>query len=147
MSITQTTLYGTGNFFYTTEAQNGVYQNYAFTSKLNWNLGYTAATPTGVAIVPPTQTVVLPHNLFMGFSDGFWIHRLFLNDHLVGTFTFTDQQFAIPVNYDRIESVAMPVACTPEPEDPGSHPHTPTPGGAAVLLLSALFVRLRARKG
>jgi hypothetical protein len=147
MSITQTTLYGTGNFFYNTEVQNGVYQNHAFTSPLVWNNAYTATTPTGDAITSPTVAVGLPHNLFMGSSSGYWVHKLFLNGHQVATYTFADQQFAIPMQFDYVESVALPIACTPEPEDPGSHPHTPTPGGAAVLLLSALFVRLRARKG
>lgn len=150
MSLTQTTLYGTGNFFYNTEAQNGVYQNHAFTSRLNWNLDYTAPTPTSEAIVQPTQNVALPHNLFMGSSDGYWVHRVFLNDHLVGTFTFKDQQFAIPVKYDRIESVAMPFS--PAEIGPtcdhhgGGDPCHPSPGGAAALIISAVLVRLRGRK-
>ena len=148
MSITQTTFYGTGNFFYNTNAQNGVYQNHAFTSPLKWELAYTAPTPTGVAFVQPTESVSIPEDIFMGFSDGFWVHKLFLNGHLVGTYTFVDQQFALPVKYDYIQSVAMPVSSMGMGVGgvAGEDPCVPSPTGAATLLLAALFCGTRSRK-
>jgi hypothetical protein len=151
MSITQTTLYGTGNFFYNTDVQNGVYQNHAFTSPLVWHNAYTAPTPTEDAIISPTVAVGLPHNLFMGSSSGYWVHKLFLNGHQVATYTFADQQFAIPMQFDYVESVALPSNPTEGGVECGrGHGHggdCPSPSGAAVLLLSALCVRFRARKG
>ena len=145
MSITQTTVYGTGNFFYNTNAQNGVYQNHAFTSPLKWELAYTAPTPTGVALVQPTESVNIPETLFMGFSDGFWIHRVFLNGHLIKTYTFVDQQLSIPIQFDYIQSVAMPFTPTVGGVA-GDDPCLPAPGSAVVLLASAILTRFRSRK-
>lgn len=88
-----TTFFGEGNFFYTTAVQNGVYQNVAFTSPLEWRNAYTAPTPTGSSIIAPTNGVNFPHKMLIGNSEGFWIHRVFLDGHLVGTFTMVDQQF------------------------------------------------------
>jgi len=148
MSIAQTTIYGTGNFFYNTTAQNGVYQNHSFTSPLKWEMAYTAPTPTGVAINQPTESVSIPQHMFMGFSDGFWIHRAFLDGHLVGTYTFVDQQFSIPVRYDYIQSVSMPTAPTPVFAGvAGDDPCVPSPGGAIALLMAAALTRFRVRKG
>ena len=150
MSLTQTTLYGTGNFFYNTDAQNGVYQNHAYTSRLNWNFDYEAPTPTNVAISQPTVGVDLPHIMFMGSSDGYWVHRLFLNNHLVGTFTFVDQQFSIPIKFDRVESVALPFTGVPAGGIECSRGHggcdTPAPGSAAMLIVAAAITRFRNRK-
>lgn len=135
--------YGSGNHAVSTTAQGGVYQTVGYTAPLSWHGAYSAPTPTGEAVNAPTEAVALPYNLFTGFSDGYWIHRVFLDGHLVGTFTFTDQQFAVPMQWDTVQSVAL---CGPEPEDPGTHPHTPSPGGCAVLLAAALFTRFRNRK-
>ena len=147
MSITPTTVfYGSGNYAVSTQAQGGVYQTVGFTAPLSWHGAYSAPTPTGEAILAPTVGLALPHTLFTGESSGFWIHRVFLDGHLVGTFTFTDQQFSIPMQWDRVESVAMPFAGTPEYENPGCHPHTPAPGGVAVLVMAAVFARSRNRK-
>lgn len=148
MSIVQTTIYGDGNFFYNTTSQNGVYQNHAFTSQLKWNLDYTAPTPTGEAINLPTQSVDLPHTLFVGFSDGYWVHRLFLNGHLVKTFTFSDQQFSIPIQYDSVQSVALVSSPTQGQGIECDHRHDgdcPAPSGAAALIICALMSRTRKR--
>ena len=135
---------GNGNFTVRTEAQGGVYQSWGFTSPLGWHSAYSAPTPTGEALNAPTVAVDLPHSLFTGFSDGFWVHRVFLDGHLVGTYTFTDQQFAVPVQYDYIQSVALPFTGTPECGRGGCD--TPSPSGAAALLCAALFTRFRNRK-
>ena len=140
-----TVFYGEGNWQYRTEAQGGVYENWAYTAPLHWHGAYAAPTPTGEAIDPPTMGVAIPHTLFTGFSDGYWIHRVFLDGHLVGTYTFTDQQFSVPVLHDYIQSVAMPFSPA-EAGARGGDPCVPSPGGAAALLCAALFTRFRARK-
>lgn len=140
-----TTFFGEGNFFYTTAVQNGVYQNVAFTSPLEWRNAYTAPTPTGASIIAPTNGVNFPHKMLIGNSEGFWIHRVFLDGHLVGTFTMVDQQFFIPMEYDRIESVCMPFS---PPETGTTNADVPAPAGFAVILASAFMLggRNRARR-
>ena len=147
MAIAKTDLYGTGNAIYSTAAQGGVYQNWAYTAPLHWNTAYTAPTPTGSALTPPTVGVSYPHTVFMGESSGYWVHKLYLDGHLVKTVTAVDQQFTMPVMFDRVESVALPFSptefgtgCTRADCD------VPSPAGAAVLLVSAVLVRFRNRK-
>lgn len=139
-----TVFYGSGNWQYRTEAQGGVYENWAYTAPLHWHGAYAAPTPTGEAMDAPTAAVAIPHTLFTGFSDGYWVHRVFLDGHLVGTYTFTDQQFAVPVLHDYIQSVAMPFSPA-EAAARGDDPCVPAPGGAVALLCAALFTRFRAR--
>lgn len=147
MSISTTTLYGIGNSQYRTEAQGGVYENWAYTSRLNWNLALSAHTPTGEAILAPTVGVTIPHTLFMGNSSGYWVHTLYLNGHRVGTYTFVDQDFAIAIPHDRVESVALPFSVSPAAAGvAGEDPCVPSPAGAAVLMCAALFCRSRNRK-
>ena len=147
MSITPTTVfYGSGNYAVSTQAQGGVYQTVGYTAPLSWHGALSAPTPTGEAVALPTVGLNLPHTLFTGESSGYWVHCVFLDGHLVGTFTFTDQQFSIPVQWDRVESVAMPFTGTPELECGRRGCDTPSPSGAAVLLLSAVFARSRNRK-
>jgi hypothetical protein len=140
-----TVFYGIGNTEYRSEAQGGVYQNWAYTAPLTWHGAYSAPTPTGEALNLPTVAVSIPHNLFTGFSEGYWVHRVFLDGHLTGTYTFVDQQFALPVQYDYIQSVAMPFSPA-EAAARGGDPCVPAPAGAAALLCAALFTRFRARK-
>jgi hypothetical protein len=144
MSIV-TVFYSEGNWQYRTEAQGGVYENWAYTAPLHWHGAYAAPTPTGEALNAPTAAVAIPNTLWSGFSDGYWIHRVFLNGHLTGTYTFVDQQFTLPVQYDYIQSVAMPFSPA-EAGARGDDPCVPSPGGAVALLGAALFTRFRARK-
>jgi hypothetical protein len=146
MSIATTTLYGIGNSQYRTEAQGGVYENWSYTSPLQWHRAYSAPTPTGVALVQPTESVALPHTLFTGFSDGYWVHRVFRDGHLTGTYTFVDQHFALPIQYDYVQSVALPISPAAAGVA-GEDPCVPSPAGAAVLVCAAVFSRFRGRKG
>lgn len=147
MGISTTTLFGTGNSVYSLTPQGGVYQSWAYTAPLHWNRDYSQPTPTGEAILAPTVGVTIPHNLFMGESSGYWVHKAYLDGHLVGTFTMVDQQFAIPVLHDRVESVSMgsgfPVAGSVWADcDP---PDVPAAGTVALLLVAAVGCRKRWR--
>jgi hypothetical protein len=64
----------------------------------------------------------------------------------MGTYTFVDQEFSIPIPFSNIEMVAMgsgiPVEGVPEPVyDHGHHGggDCPSPAGAIVLLIGAMF--------
>jgi hypothetical protein len=140
MGYAYTTLLGDGNFFYTTEAQNGLYQNHAFTSPLEFRLEYTAPTPTGVAISPPTNGVDLPHTMFMGNSEGYWIHRLFLNGHLTKTVTMVNQQFSMPMQFDRVESLAMSFSPSTGEIECRRGGDCPSPAGFAAIMVGVLLV-------
>jgi hypothetical protein len=66
----------------------------------------------------------------------------------MGTYTFVDQEFSIPIPFSNIEVVAMgtgiPVEGVPEPLCDHRHHgggDCPSPAGAAVLLIGALFAR------
>ena len=144
MSSSITTLFGTGNAVYSLTPQGGVYQSWAYTAPLHWNRDYSQPTPTGEAINAPTVGVSIPHNLFMGESSGYWVHKAYLDGHLVGTFTMVDQQFAIPVLHDRVESVSMGTACSSAFSD-CEPPDVPAAGTVALLLIAAVGCRSRIR--
>lgn len=145
MSITTTTLFGTGNSVYSLTPQGGVYQSWAYTAPLHWNRDYSQPTPTGEAITAPTVGVSIPHNLFMGESSGYWIHKAYLDGHLVGTFTMVDQQFAIPVLHDRVESVCMGGIELDGDDIDGEVPDVPAAGTVALLIIAAAGCRRRGR--
>lgn len=145
MSITTTTLFGTGNAVYSLTPQGGVYQSWAYTAPLHWNRDYSQPTPTGEAITAPTVGVSIPHNLFMGESSGYWVHKAYLDGHLVGTYTMVDQQFAIPVLHDRVESVCMGAIELDGDDIDGEVPDVPAAGTVALLLIAAAGCRRRGR--
>lgn len=145
LNISTTTLFGTGNSVYSLTPQGGVYQSWAYTAPLHWNRDYSQPTPTGEAITAPTVGVSIPHNLFMGESSGYWIHKAYLDGHLVGTFTMVDQQFAIPVLHDRVESVCMGGIELDGDDIDGEVPDVPAAGTVALLLIAAVGCRSRIR--
>ena len=145
MSISTTTLFGTGNAVYSLTPQGGVYQSWAYTAPLHWNRDYSQPTPTGEAITAPTVGVSIPHNLFMGESSGYWVHKAYLNGHLVGTYTMVDQQFAIPVLHDRVESVNMGAGFVGSVSGDCEPPDVPAAGTVALLLIAAAGCRRRGR--
>lgn len=145
VNISTTTLFGTGNSVYSLTPQGGVYQSWAYTAPLHWNRDYSQPTPTGEAITAPTVGVSIPHNLFMGESSGYWIHKAYLDGHLVGTFTMVDQQFAIPVLHDRVESVCMGGIELDGDDIDGEVPDVPAAGTVALLLIAAVGCRSRIR--
>lgn len=147
-TVSVSTLWGTGNRILETANQGSTYEGWGWTTPLLWDGAYAQPTPTGGAIIAPTVGVEYPHTLFTGTADGYWVYHLFLNGHHQQTFTFTDQVFAVPVAFDRVESVS--VGISPLTPSECGHGHggcdTPAPAGAAVVLCAALFTRFRQRK-
>lgn len=144
-TVSVSTLWGTGNRIIETANQGSTYESWGYTTPLLWDGAYAQPTPTGTAILPPTVGVEFPHNLFTGTADGYWVYHLFLGGHHQYTFTATDQAFAMPVAFDRVESVS--VGFTRDiSANTNCDPDVPAPGGVAVLLCAAVFTRLRGRK-
>ena len=134
-------LYGVGNKFYESNAEGSTYVEFSYTSELSFTESLEHPVPTNEAIYTPTVGNSYDNVVFMGMADGFWVHRLFLDGHLVGTFTFMNQQFTIPIKFDFVESVAMQMS----PDSSGFGCNTadcdvPGPGCIVTLCASAALL-------
>lgn len=136
-----TTFYGIGNHEYSVENQGSTYMLTNYGNPLQFRSAFSMTEPMGDAINTPTQaSATFPHTLFQGSSDGFWVHKLYLNDHLVGTYRMCNQQFSIPIMYDRIESVSLPVSPVEGSPTECTRGHDCPEPGAFILLLVGAFV-------
>jgi hypothetical protein len=101
--------------------------------------------PWAEAIEPPTVAVTsFSSNLFMGTADGLWIYKIYNGGVLVKTIQMVDQQFAIPIMYDRIESISM--GSLQMTESGGAVPTpVPSPGMGLMLGMAALISLKRKR--
>jgi hypothetical protein len=135
-------IYGQGNLFSTSINEGSMYVEVSYTKPLTFDNTLTITEPIGEAIVQPTVSNYpqVPHNFFMGFFDGFWVHKIYRDRHLVYTTQGVDQDLFIPIQHDRIESVSMNVAADviPGPYEGPVRPPVPSPGVSAMLGLAAL---------
>jgi hypothetical protein len=123
--------------------QGSTYLGEHFDNPLTFDAAYTMPTPTMEAINPPTVPAgTFTNTLFMGTADGYWIYKLYYNGNLVKTVQMRDQQFAIPMMYDRVESVSL--GCDDDNGGHG-HPHVPGPASSALILVAAAFAYGRKR--
>lgn len=135
---TNTIFYETGQKFHNIEDQGAVYVENSYTGPLTFDAATSMPTPTGEAIVGATEpSAVFLSRFFGGHSEGFWIHKVYYQGNLVGTFQMVDQEFAIPMVFDRIESVSMPSASDFLTTD---HPTPSIPGPSVVLVFCAALV-------
>lgn len=105
-------LYGVGNKVTESNAEGSTYVDFSYTSPLSFTGALEHPVPTNEGIYTPTVGHSYPNVVFMGVADGFWVHRVFLDGHLVQTFTFMDQHFTIPIQFDFVESVSMQMSPT-----------------------------------
>lgn len=159
-------LYGQGLLPHTIRWQGSTYLSQSYGAPLTFTQNFSSATNWWTpALEGQTQPLAqYSQTLLIGDVQGLWIFRVFLDGNLVGTFTFADQQFTIPVRFDRVEAVALggmpfgsssafvtatgwnstpPVADDPPPTVPG-------PGVAltcAVAAFLAAWGRGRKRRG
>jgi hypothetical protein len=135
-------IYGQGNLFSTSINEGSMYVEVSYTKPLTFDNTLTITEPIGEAIVQPTVSNYsqIPHNFFMGSFDGFWVHKIYRDGHLVYTTQGVDQDLFIPIQHDRIESVSMNVAADviPGPYEGPVRPPVPSPGVSAMLGLAAL---------
>lgn len=135
-------IYGQGNLFSTSINEGSMYVEVSYTKPLTFDNTLTITEPIGEAIVQPTVSNYpqVPHNFFMGSFDGFWVHKISRDGHLVYTTQGVDQDLFIPIQHDRIESVSMNVAADviPGPYEGPVRPPVPSPGVSAMLGLAAL---------
>ena len=82
------------------------------------------------------------NSYFMGSFDGFWIHKLYVGDTLIGTVQTVNQEFFSPLFHDRVESVSMGAMESISYPDYPVRPSVPAPSALIVVALGiALFNR------
>ena len=143
---TSTTFNSNGQFFSRSEYQGALYQESHFANPLKWDNQFTITEPLGEALNNNTVAnyPMMPNEYFMGSFDGFWIHKIFSEGRLVMTVQTVDQDMFIPVQHDRVESIAMSSGFLPATAD-CKPPDVPAPGVLAVLGIAAV-VGIRKRK-
>ena len=138
------TLYSAGQIFHDSVYQGSMYVEVSYKDILKFDSAYTMMEPLGNAIEPPTVAVTsFSSNLFMGTADGLWVYKLYNGGVLVKTVQMVDQQFAIPIMYDRVESVCMGAIQTMPLV--GNAPPVPSPGVLVILGIAALCFLKRQR--
>ncbi len=138
-------LYSSGQMFHDSVYQGSMYVEVSYTNRLTFDSAYTMMEPWAEAIEPPTVAVTsFSSNLFMGTADGLWIYKIYNGGVLVKTIQMVDQQFAIPIMYDRIESISM--GSLQMTESGGAVPTpVPSPGMGLMLGMAALISLKRKR--
>ena len=141
MAYAVSTIYGEGQKFYESINQGSMYMEVSYTNPLKFDSTLTITEPRAEAINLPTVTnyATPPHNYFMGSFDGFWVHKLYKDGNLIYTIQGVDQELFIPISYDRIESVSMPVALTPGGVVESRHdPCVPSTGTSVIMAFAAM---------
>ncbi len=131
--------------FHDSVYEGSMYVEVSYTNKLIFDSAYNMMEPWAEAIEPPTVAVTsFSSNLFMGTADGLWIYKIYNGGVLVKTIQMVDQQFAIPMMYDRIESISM--GALQMTESGGTVP-TPVPSpGMGLMLGMAAIISLKRKR-
>jgi len=146
MITSVSTLYMSGQVIDRSVYQGSTYLGEHFDKPLTFDLSYTMPVPTTEAINLPTVPVsIVGNNLFMGRAEGYWIYKIYNNGNLVKTIQMVDQDFTIPIQYDRIESVCMNLVPEELTDDPQYHPHVPAPGIGLLVAMATLVACKRRR--
>jgi hypothetical protein len=144
MITSVSTLYMSGQVIDRSVYQGSTYLGEHFDKPLTFDLSYTMPVPTTEAINLPTVPVsIVGNNLFMGRAEGYWIYKIYNNGNLVKTIQMVDQDFTIPIQYDRIESVCMNLVPEELTDDP--HPHVPSPGMGLLVAMASVVAFSRRR--
>ena len=145
MLTSVSTLYMPGQVIDRSVYQGSTYLGEHFDNPLTFDTAYTMPTPTTEAINPPTVPAsIVGNNLFMGRADGYWIYKIYNHNNLVKTMQMVNQEFAIPVQHDKIESITMPFGGT-DPVTCGHGHDCPSPAGAALIMIASAFAYGRKR--
>lgn len=152
--MTDATLYGQGLLPHGVRWQGSTYITQAYGAPLTFTQDFSFPSGWWEKAIEGSTMPAAEYNqtLFIGDVQGFWIFRLYLDGNLVGTYTFSDQQFVVPVTFDRVEAVAMggmpfgnssaTVTATgsvpnTDPSTPVTDPAVPAPGVALTCAIAA----------
>ena len=147
MAYAVSTIYGEGQNFSKSVDQGSTYLGVSYAQPLVFNPNFDVTTPIRASLYRPTVSNYpqVDKSFFMGSFDGFWVHKVFNDGHLVMTVQGVNQQMFIPVQHDRVESVSMSFGAETIPYDGPVRPPVPSPGVSAMLGLAALFAWGRKR--
>ena len=147
MGIATSTIYGQGQSFSRSVDQGSTYLEYSYTNRIGFDSNFEVTTPIRPSLYRPTVSNYpqVDKSFFMGSFDGFWIHKLYVNDHMIASVQTVNQEFFVPIYHDRVESVSMgTVSLQPCVSD--CDPGVPAPGAlACVCIGTALLSRKRKR--
>jgi hypothetical protein len=146
--INVSTIYSEGQKFYQTINQGSMYMEVSYTNPLKFDANFTITEPLGEALAPPTVSnyAIPSHNYFMGNFQGFWIHRIYRDGHLVYTTQGVDQDLFISIQHDEIRSISMNTVSESIPYDGPVRPPVPAPGVSAMIGIAAILLVSRKRK-
>ena len=146
MGYAVSTIYEIGQKFSSSIDQGSMYMEVSYTNPLKFDPTLTITEPRSEAVVQPTVSnyVAATRPFFMGSFDGFWIHKIYRDGHLIYTIQGVNQHLYIPVQHDYVESVSMGYMENTLSGAPVLPP-VPTPGVGAMLGLTALFAIGRKR--
>lgn len=149
--MTDATLYGQGLLPHSVRWQGSTYITQSYGAPLTFTQDFSYPTNWWEKAIEGSTVPAAEYaqTLFIGDVQGFWIFRLYLDGNLVGTYTFSDQQFVVPVTFDRVEAVAMGgmpfssssalVSAKGSVPTTDTDPTVPTPGVALCCGLAAML--------
>ena len=135
------TVYGIGQKSAFSQDQGSTYLGMEYTESLTFTPTLSITEPRSPAIMSPTVENYPPqiNSYFMGSFDGFWIHKLYVGDTLIGTVQTVNQEFFTPLFHDRVESVSMgAMESIPCPDCP-VRPTVPAPSALLIIGLGIAF--------
>ena len=140
MGYAVSTIYGEGQKFSKSIYQGSTYLGVSYAQPLQFNQNFDVTTPIRESLYRPTVSNYpqVDKSFFMGSFDGFWVHKVFNDGHLVMTVQGVNQQMFIPAQHDRVESVSMGFSAETLPYYGPVRPPVPSPAVSAMLGIAAL---------
>ena len=149
MSTIKSTIYGQGQKFSQSTYQGSTYLEATYTNQINFDSNFNITNSIKPSLYGSTVNNYpeVDKPFFMGSFDGFWIHKIYNDGHLVMTIQGVDQDMFIPIQHDRVESVAMETVTNeviPCPDCP-VRPPIPAPGTGILIGVAAVCAFTRSR--
>jgi hypothetical protein len=87
MGIATSTIYGQGQSFSRSVDQGSTYLEYSYTNRIGFDSNFEITTPIRPSLYCPTVSNYpqVDKSFFMGSFDGFWVHKIYNDGHLVMT--------------------------------------------------------------
>lgn len=149
MGIATSTIYGQGQSFSRSVDQGSTYLEYSYTNRIGFDSNFEITTPIRPSLYRPTVSNYpqVDKSFFMGSFDGFWVHKIYNDGHLVMTVQGVNQDLFIPTQHDRVESVSMGNMTNeviPCPDCP-VRPPVPAPGVSILICAATICAFTRSR--
>ena len=123
------TVYGIGQKFAFSQDQGSTYLGMAYTDRLSFTPTLSITEPRSPALLTPTiaNYPIETKPFFMGSFDGFWIHKLYVGDILVGTVQTVNQDLFMPIHLNDRGGTENQEQTKPQHHTQGDLPCSVTP--------------------